>query len=463
MCTCLIAGKKATISGRAMLAANDDWEKIPGVLTHTPRRGHVPGETYLLTAGGRIPEIAETCGYSYTACKYNTGTLDRSWAGGVNDCGVAVAGTGASAFKAIPCEDALLEPDDIPLLVLTRGTSARQAVRMLGELIRQYGIRYSGLEGCESMATYSIADAEEGWFLEVAPGNHWVAVRVPDDQVAVRPNALCTHDADLTDTENVLASPGLAEYAREQGWWDGDIHHFDFAAAYGSDVSPNEWGPELDRMNLLRRWRAVSLFSGKDMPYEDLTYSVVPNRLLSMEDFKNALRDLYQGTPYDLSKAPGAGRYGDPFHDDPPEYALCRRWTVASFVADFRKEGAPVMWVSMGCPKTSCYIPLYADISDLPACCEETEPGKDTPSLFWSFQALHFLTCRRYSENIPLVEAALTAYEQEADEALASIHDKLAALPADRHRAEQTAFTHRQIQQALTLCRDTHTALLYRY
>ena len=461
MCTCLIAGKNATKSGRVLLAANDDWDKVSGILAHTPRRTHTSDEMYVLTAGGRIPQISESCGYVYTACDYSIGTLTRGWSCGVNDRGVAAAGTGASAFKEIKTNGALLEPDDILLLILSRAETARGGIRMIGALLEQYGLNCSGLEECASMATYAVADSEEGWWLEVAPGNHWIAVRVPDDEVAVRENAFAIHDADLTDTENVMASAGLAEYAREQGWWDGDIHHFDFAAAYGSDVSPNEWGPELDKMNMRRRWRAMNLLSGQETPEDALLYSMKPNRLLTEDDLRTVLRDVYEGTVYDLTKAPDAGRCGNPFHDDPPDYSLCRSWTVASFVADLKKDEPSVMWVCMGCPKTGFYLPVYTDISGLPACCEETDPEKD--SLFWAAQELHYLVCRRYAVSFPLVENVRIASEWEAAQELAAMNETLKTLPAQERQAEQTAFSARQIQRALELYRKTRAEVLRHY
>ena len=200
MCTCLIAGRRASRSGYALLAANDDWDNTPGLLTHVPRRKHAPDAVYTLVGGHTIPEIGETCGYLYTACKYEIGTLDRAWAGGTNDRGVSVAGTGVMAFKAIPWDGMLLEPDDIPLLILRRAETARGAVEMIGKLVARYGLRPSGLDSCQSGATFSITDPSEGWVMEITPGGHWVAVRVPDDEVSVRVNAFGTHDADLTDT-----------------------------------------------------------------------------------------------------------------------------------------------------------------------------------------------------------------------------------------------------------------------
>lgn len=81
MCTCLIAGRRASRSGYALLAANDDWDDTPALLTHVPRQKHAPDAVYTLVGGHTIPEIGETCGYLYTACKYEIGTLDRAWAG----------------------------------------------------------------------------------------------------------------------------------------------------------------------------------------------------------------------------------------------------------------------------------------------------------------------------------------------------------------------------------------------
>ncbi len=448
MCTCLIAGRKATLSGRVMLAANNDWDGVPGLLSHKERQTHGPEETYRLVGGFQIPQVPESCGYHYTACRYEIGCLDRGWAGGVNDRGVAVAGTGASAFREIPCAGAKLEPDDIPLLILERAASAREGIRMIGEMVARYGFGPSGLEECQSMATYGVADAEEGWFLEMAPGEHWIAVRVPDDEAAVRINAFGTHEADLTDRDNVMASPGLADYARAQGWWDGDERRFDFAAVYGADHSPNEWGPELDPMNMRRRWRAMCLLSGRDDGEDALVYSVRPDRPLTVRDFTDVLRDVYQGTPYDLTDVPAAGRYGDPFHDQPASYSLCRAATVASFAADFSRSQA-VMWTALSTPATSCYIPLYVPAQSLPRCCEGTSP--DGPSLFWEFKELFYLTQRRYAPHSALVRPALEGFESRMVQVLAE------------ERGDPTALTASHVEEARALCRDLRRQLMERY
>ena len=464
MCTCILAGRKATAYGTVLLAANDDWDGVAGALTHVPRRRHAPGEMYRLVGGREIPQCPETAGYSYTSCKYAIGNRDRAWAGGVNDRNVAIAGTGVSAFKPVPYGDAWLEPDDVLLLILERAGSAREGIRMIGELVDRYDFSPSTLDGCRSAACFAVADSREGWWLEMSAGRRWLAVRVPDGQVSVRVNAFGTHDADLTDGENVMYSPGLEEFAREQGWWDGDRRHFDFAAAYGAETSPNEWGPERDPMNMRRRWRAMCLLTGRESGEEEFLYSAAPGRPLTREDLIRVLRDVYQGTPYDLARAPGAGRWGDPFHDDPPSYSLCRSGTVASFVAQLRGEEPGVMWTCLSVPRMGVYVPLYADIRELPEFCQAAEPGDPgAPSLFWTFREVGFLTCRRFSRNIGLVEEEQERFERQADRDLQEADRALAALPAQERREFMTRFTRRQAERALELGRRLRRELEYRF
>ena len=490
MCTCLIAGRGATSSGYAMLAANDDWDDTPGLITHVPRKKHAPDEVYALVGGHAIPEIEETWGYLYTACKYDIGNLDRAWAGGMNDQGVSVAGTGVMAFKAIPWKGMVMEPDDIPLLILRRAKTARGAVELIGELVARYGLRPSGLDSCQSGATFSIADPSEGWVLEITPGGKWVAVRVPDDEVSVRVNAFGTHDADLTDTSNVLASEGLAEYARKQGWWEGDEHHFDFAKAYGADKSPNEWGPELDAMNMRRRWRVMELISGKAQREDETRYSVKAAKAVTCQTLMDILSDVYDGTKYDLTKLPG----GDPFADVTPDYALCRRGTVSSIVAEYTPDTGNVLWTAIATPRMSFYMPLYVDIDRLPDFCEEYLPGEgENASLFWEFKELCILTQRRFARHMEITGKAKRQWETNAaalledysrkmeelegyswkiaeleshnrkTEELESYSQKITEFPENEARTLRTQFDRDILISAIETCRKTRHALLLQY
>jgi len=386
--------------------------------------------------------------------------------GSVEVDNVTAVGTGACAFKYINWEGHKMEPDDVQLLILRRATSARNAIHLIGDMIDQYGFGPSGLAECPSMATYAIADPEEAWWLEIAPSNHWVATRVPDDEVSVRPNAYGTHNVDLTDKHNVIHSPGLAEYAREQGWWDGEDSCFDWASVYGLEVSPNEeWGSEIDKMNMLRRWRAMELFSGETSGEDEFLYSVKPNRKLTKQDFMDVFSDVYDNTKYDLRKTPQAGPHGNPFTDDAPEYALCRRGTVASIVVELNKDADWAhMWTCMATPRMGVYMPLYSDINCLPEACMGFAPcDAAAPSFFWEWKQLGYLIQRRYAPHMEQVRPAMDAYEAESTARLTQADEKMAALSGEERRKAMTEFTTERIEAARKLCRELYVQLCLNY
>ena len=93
--------------------------------------------------------------------------------------------------------------------------------------------------------TYVIADPHEAWLVAVVCGRHWVARRVPDDQVVVLPNVYITDRVDLSDSNNYLGSPDLIEYARRRGWFrpeSGAPFRFDRAYAAPHDNADRRRG-----------------------------------------------------------------------------------------------------------------------------------------------------------------------------------------------------------------------------
>ena len=265
-------------------------------------------------------------------------------------------------------------------------------------------------------------------------------MRVPDDRVSVRVNAFGTHDADLTDTENTMHSPGLAEYAGERGLWKGDVRHFDFAAAFGSETSPTEWGPEKDPMNLRRRWRAMYLADGIREPEETLRYLACPRDRLRKEDMMRMLSDVYEGTPYDLMKVPESGPGHDPFSDDVPDYAVCRQGTVASFVTEYVGEDRePLMWTAMGTPRLVPYIPVWVDIDRLPDYCEA-----DGTYLYKEMKKLctHVREC--YDKN---AEPVIRAKQEYQNHMSAVVEEE-----AGKEKSCRTAASADHMQKVLEVC-----------
>jgi dipeptidase len=185
--------------------------------------------------------------------------------------------------------------------------------------------------------------------------------------------------------------------------------------------------------------------------------------LLEPADFMKILRDVYEDTPYDLRKVPAAGRYGNPFHDDPESYSLCRHATVASFVADYSLTDSGIMWTAMACPAMSMYVPLYTDINGLPEYCSEPKPRWDKSSLFWEWRKLGLVLQRRYSLHIASTQSMIRMYEDKAVSELKKEAEELAGLSEEERRVRRTEMTGTRLWLSLSLCRELCCVLLLRY
>lgn len=432
MCYSLIVGKNATTDGSVILGANNDWPGYPGHILYTPRKQHGKDDKFALASGVEIPQVAETYAYTHTTTAYTTGTRDESWMEGVNENQVAVSIMGVYAFKQIPSKNGI-EADDLTILVMERGKIARQSVEMLGALIKEYGFSVSSIEGAAGSVVMGIADPQEGFWFEVAPGGHWVAKRVPDDMISVRPNCFGIQEVDFEDPVNFIWSEGLEEFAVEQGWHNPGQGAFNFSSSYSDDVAICAYGKADDPVNAVRRWRAINIATGIDYPLEELIYEAVPKEKLSVQDVMNILRDSLEGTKYDLTTAPEAGRHKNPFWMEVSS-SIGQAGTVSSMVAHLRSwlpnEIGGLMWFSMANGHLSTFVPCYLGSKGMPA---EYHRGEildfDENSAWWIFQDVGQLCYRNYekiakNEVIPVFRAM----EEQTFNELAVIEDTLLSL-----------------------------------
>ena len=213
-------------------------------------------------------------------------------------------------------------------------------------------------------------------------------------------------------------------------------------------------------MNMRRRWRAMELISGKPQDENETLYSVRPAESVTRQTLTDILSDVYDGTKYDLTKLPG----GDPFADVTPDYALCRRGTVSSIVAEYTPDTGNVLWTAIATPRMSFSMPLYVDIDALPAFCEAFLPGEgENASLFWEFKELCILTQRRFAKHMEITGKAKREWEARAAAALAGHSRNMAQLPESEHRAARTEFDRAVLASAIEACRETRHALLLQY
>ena len=231
--------------------------------------------------------------------------------------------------------------------IALQSKTAREAVKIGGKLIEKYGYASSG-------RTYSIADKNEAWMLSAVKGKHWVAQRVPDDQVAIIPNYYTIGKIDLKDTLNFYGSKDLIDYARKRHWYEGTDAGFNFRQAYATPQSLHH------PVNIERHWDAINRLADTKYTITDtLPFSFYAKDLIKLPDLFSILRSHFEGTPLDKSKD---YTLGSPHKT---HRSICAQSTQYGFVAQLRANVPDVLnpiWISFVHPCTHTFIPLYNGI-----------------------------------------------------------------------------------------------------
>ncbi|XP_074080237.1 secernin-2 isoform X3 [Macrotis lagotis] len=111
-------------------------------------------------------------------------------------------------------------------LGLERGSSAQEALKVITNLLEQYGQGGSCREDPTPFCyhnTFLLADRKEAWVLETA-GKLWAAQRIQEGARNIS-NQLSI------GTDITAEHPELRAHAQKQGWWDGQTT-FDFAHVF---------------------------------------------------------------------------------------------------------------------------------------------------------------------------------------------------------------------------------------
>ena len=137
----------------------------------------------------------------------------------------------------------ILDYDALMLLTLQRAKTAREAIKVVDELAREYGYQSSG-------ETFSIADSNEAWIMELigkGPGQKgivWVAARVPDGMITAHANMSRITSFPLDDPENWPYSPDVISFAIEKKFYSTDSSKpFSYRDAYHPGLGARRSGP----------------------------------------------------------------------------------------------------------------------------------------------------------------------------------------------------------------------------
>lgn len=348
-CFSVLIGKKATIDGSVMLAHNEDdggdrivnWYKVP-------KKKHLTKDSIQLKRGFKIPQVAKTNEYLWLEIP----ELEFSDSY-FNEYGLVVASNNCRSRE----DQAELENGGIGYwlrrLMVERAKSAREAVLLAGNLIESIGYSASG-------RTYCIADSKETWMLSAVKGKHWVAQRIPDNQIAIIPNYYTITKVDLSDTKNFLGSKDLIEYAIKRGWYRPDEGNFNFRKAYSNQNNIQSI------TNKARHWVSINALSKKQYGIDDeFPFSFVPKKKLSLQDVFFVLRLHYKAsekTPFevDVTKSPHHQKVMS-ICSNTNQYGL-----VAQLRTDMPSEIGNVLWLAPRRPCSQEFIPIYSGILNVP-------------------------------------------------------------------------------------------------
>jgi dipeptidase len=411
-CTSILVTKGASADGSVIITYSCDGEFLPR-LRLFPAGNHGPGEKIEIMGFqgklGEIPQVAHT---------YRVVGL-------MNEFQVAIGETTFDGRLDLVNPDGLLPYWELMVITLQRAKTAREAIKVMTDLVDAYGYASSG-------ESFSIGDKEEAWILEMigtgkgGQGAVWVAQKIPDGMICAHANMSRIGEFPLNDPENYLYSKNVISLAVDKGFYNPKNGPFNFSLAYNP---PTE---QQVRYSARRVWSIFRRAAPSSNLSPDFSSSVKnaklyplwikPDTKLSVRDVMALHRDHYEGTVFDLTKDLSAGPFGAPdrwrpitWEVDGKAYSWERPISTQQvgfvFVSQSRSavpdSVGGVFWYGMDNPYTNFFIPLYTTITELPeAYTKGSLRSFSRDSAWWTFNFVANYANLRYSDMIVDIQKA---------------------------------------------------------
>ena len=457
-CTNFLVTKGASVDGSNFITYAADSHIRYGELYFTPAADWSPGDMRTIydrgtnAIRGYIPQPAHT----YQVVGY------------INENQVALGETTFGGRTELIDPTGIIDYGSLMFMALERSTSAREAIKIMAELVEEYGYGSDG-------ETFSISDANEVWYMEIIgkgytpkydkklndtvnadKGAVWVAIRIPDGYISGHANAarittfpLRDGKKSITDKDwkklynqdvEVIYKHDIIDFARRKNYFNGKDADFDFSAAF----APVDFAAA--RICDLRVWMMFNdvcddmdqywdYAIGKNLDNPRMPLYVKPNRKISLDDMMYFMRNHFQNTELDKSKGAGADPFGSPYRWTPlyweydgkeyfHERCTVTQQTGFSFIAQTRNwlpnEIGGIIWFGVDDTNSTLYTPFYCSITEVP---EEFRQGNGNMitysdnAAFWVFNRVaHFkyLFYNRVIGDIQKVQKELeTQYQNE--------------------------------------------------
>ncbi|UCD95427.1 MAG: C69 family dipeptidase, partial [Candidatus Zixiibacteriota bacterium] len=313
-CTNLLVTKGASADGSVMITYTCDGEFHPH-MAYQPAADYPPGDSLVIddwrgNVRGYIRQVAHT----YAIVEM------------MNEHQLAISQTTFDGRKELRNKEGLLHYWDLMWFALERAKTAREAIKVMTELVAEHGYRATG-------ESFSIADPNEAWIMEMIglgegrKGAVWVAVKVPDGYISCHANKARIGEFPLNDSENCLYSDNVISFAVEKGYYNPDSGEpFLFNEAYCPSTPKNQRYGDTRVWSIFRR-AAPSLNLAPDYNRavegaEPYPLWIKPDKKLALADVFNLMRDHYEGTDFDMTRGIDAGQFGTPYRWRPMDFVL---------------------------------------------------------------------------------------------------------------------------------------------
>ena len=418
-CTTILVGRKASHDGSTMIARTDDGHfDVKKLIVVEPKDQPRLYKSVISHVQIELPEEP----LRYTACP-SVDPVNGIWAA----TGINAANVGMTATETITSNPRVLAADplvvykkaesrrekdtiggigeeDFVVLVLPYIRSAREGVERLASLLERYGTYESN--------GIAFNDENEVWWMETIGGHHWIARRVPDEVCVINPNQFGTDSFDWEDAfgakEAHLCSADLRDFVTENRL---DLNQ-------NGVVNPrNIFGSRRDMdhtYNTSRAWfmgRYLSPYSyrweGEDADFgpesDNIPWSLVPDRRVSVEDVKYLLSSHYQGTPYDPYRRGDKTRIYRPIGINRTGVtSVCQ---IRSGMPDKLKG---LEWIAFGSTTFNALLPVYPNVPKMPRYLSGVTLDASTENFFWASRLIgaladpHFFACSQAIERYQL-------------------------------------------------------------
>ncbi len=415
-CTTILVGKKASYDGSTMIARNDDgYFDEKKLIVVNPKDQPKIYKSKIAHLEIILPDNP----LPYTSCPSINQNHGIWPACGINSLNVGMTATetitsnprviGADPYvRYIPKKRGEKEvpggigEEDLVTIVLPYIHSAREGVERLGSLLEKYGTyEANGI---------AFNDENEVWYLESIGGHHWMARRVRDNEYVVMPNQLGIDYFDFkdaySDKKEYMCSSDLKEFVKKNHLDLNQGNKFNPRYAFGSRSDSDHV------YNTPRAWYMARYFNPTTYKWEgekadftpesdNIPWSFVPEKKITIEDVKYILSSYYQGTEYNpysvrdyakkaLYRPIGISRTG-----------VMAILNIRPYVED---EIKAVEWICFGSNAFNAIIPFYTNVSKMPDYVSKVTLDVNSNNFYWASRLIGVLADPNYGKALIHVE-----------------------------------------------------------